>query len=222
MKIKIQNFLKENPHSFALLYFVIYVFWFFGLEFFAKPKYWLYSPLDDLIPFCEYFIVPYFLWFPYFLGALGYFLFKDRNLFIKLCLVMFGGMTISLIIYTFFPNAIDLRAEIVRDNIFCKFAGLLRSVDTPTNVCPSIHCSSTLAVHWAVTKYQNFKFPKLTKFISSILTISICLSTVFLKQHSVIDVFYGLLLTVVLIIFLNIYQRSTRFMPQFLRGYLKS
>lgn len=211
---KCKNWVKENPHCLLLLYVVPYLIWFFGLEQFSTPKYWIVCPLDDLIPFNEYFIVPYVLWYLYFVGALFYFAYKNRESFLKLAFVMFSGMTISLIIYTFWPNAIDLRAEIVGDSIFCKLAELLRSVDTPTNVCPSIHCSSTLAVHWAVMNYGGFKHPKLTKAASGILAVLICMSTVFLKQHSIVDVFWGLALTLALIAVVKLYERRKGRFPR--------
>jgi len=59
MKEKIVTWVKANPHFWALSYFIVYVIWFFSLEFFAEPKYWITCPLDDFIPFNEYFIVPY-------------------------------------------------------------------------------------------------------------------------------------------------------------------
>ncbi len=208
MKEKIISWIRANPHCYALSYFIVYVIWFFGLELFAEPVVWIYSPLDELIPFCEYFVLFYFLWFPYFLGALAWFMFKDRELFLKLCLVMFGGMTICLLVYTVAPNAIDLRQEIVGDNLFCKIAGLLRTVDTPTNVCPSIHVSSTVAVHWAVQRYQGFRRPILVKSLSLLAAVGICLSTLFLKQHSVIDLIWGLVLTAVLVALLKVYEMA--------------
>lgn len=206
MKEKIVAWVKENPHCWVLAYFIVYVIWFFYLEFFVEPKYWIVCPWDDYIPFCEYFIVPYGLWFPYFLGGLAYFLSKQKELFLKLCFVMFTGMTICLTIYSFWPNAIDLRQEIVGTNLFCKLAELVRAVDTPTNVCPSIHVSSTVAVHWAVSRYQGFKRPGLIKTASLILAVAICASTVFLKQHSIIDVFWGVILTATLVLLVRIYE----------------
>ena len=45
------------------LYVFIYMPWFFTLEHFIQPDmpgiHILNTPLDDKIPFCEYFIIPY-------------------------------------------------------------------------------------------------------------------------------------------------------------------
>ena len=39
----------------------------------------IHTALDDRIPFCEYFIVPYLLWFGYVAWAVGYFYFKNKD-----------------------------------------------------------------------------------------------------------------------------------------------
>ncbi len=207
-KKKILQWIQDNKHCYVLSYFILYVLWFFGLEIFSEPLVWISCPLDQFIPFNEYFIVFYALWFPYFLGALAWFLFKNKELFLKLCFVMFTGMTICLLVYTIAPNAIDLRQEIVGDNMFCKIARLLRVVDTPSNVCPSIHVASTVAVHWSVNRCKDFKRPVLVKSASLIAAVGICLSTLFLKQHSVVDLFWGVVLTMVLIAVLKVYEMT--------------
>ena len=213
MREKIIRWVRENPHCLLLLYFIVYLVWFFALEFIAEPKYWIVCPLDDYIPFNEWFILPYAMWFLYFPGALAYFLFRHKDSFLKLCFVMFTGMTICLFIYTFWPNAIDLRQEITGDSLLCKLALLMRAVDTPSNVCPSIHVSSTTAVHWVISRYNGFKYPRLVKFLSLLLCLSICASTVFLKQHSIVDVFWGVVLTAVLALAVKIWEKRGSFFP---------
>jgi len=218
MKKRLLSLVKEKPECLALLYFIPYVIWFFTLEAVAKPTVWISSPLDGLIPFCEWFVIPYGLWFPYFLGALAFFLRRDRRLFLQLCFVMFGGMTICLLIYTLAPNAIDLRQEIVGDNILCNLARMIRMLDTPTSVCPSIHVSSTVAVHWAILHYKGFgRGGRLIRLGSLLLALAICASTVFLKQHSVVDVVWGCVLTLSLICVLRLWELRRQWLPQRLR-----
>ena len=56
--------MKKYRHAWVLLYGFIYMPWFIWLEKHVRQGYYLiHSPLDDYIPFVEYFIVPYFLWF---------------------------------------------------------------------------------------------------------------------------------------------------------------
>ena len=218
MKKRLLGLVKEKPERLALLYFIPYAIWFFTLEALAEPRVWIYSPLDALIPFCEWFVIPYGLWFPYFLGALAFFLRRDRQLFLQLCFVMFGGMTICLLIYTLAPNAINLRQEIVGNNVLCNLARMIRKLDTPTSVCPSIHVSSTVAVHWAIHNYKGFgKKAPLIRAASLLLALAICASTVFLKQHSVVDVAWGFILTLGLVCALRLWSLRRQLRPQGLR-----
>ena len=53
-------------HAWVLLYAFIYFPWFTYLERHVTDNYFvIHSIFDDYIPFCEYFIIPYLLWFAY-------------------------------------------------------------------------------------------------------------------------------------------------------------
>ena len=64
------------------------------------------SSLDDKIPFCEYFIIPYLLWFLYIAVTVGYFLFFNENTteFWSLILNLAIGMTLFLIVSSKFSS----------------------------------------------------------------------------------------------------------------------
>ena len=87
--------------------------------------------IDDYIPFCEYFIIPYLLWFFYVGWGVGYFYRKNRDEYFRLCTVLFTGMTIFLIISTVYPNGHYLRpTEFARDNLFTDLVRQLYATDT--------------------------------------------------------------------------------------------
>lgn len=195
---KASEWLSANKHAYAMLYFVFYLGAFFTLEHLMKPQYIIHSFLDDYIPFNEYFVIPYFLWFVCIGLSLIGFMIYEKETFIYLCLMMFGGMTFCLISYAVIPTGLDLRGKVEGNNIFCQITRWLYAFDTPTNVCPSIHVASSVSIAFAVWKSKKLRaYPKF-QFGGIALMILICTSTVFLKQHSVIDVFYGVLLTTVL------------------------
>ena len=89
-------------------------------------------------------------------------------------------------------------ATLGRENIFTKALEGLYAGDTSTNVCPSIHTLNSVGACLAVFHSKALKNKKWIRYGSLILTVSICLSTVFLKQHSIIDVYCALALSVVL------------------------
>ena len=66
MSKKIINFLRKYKYMILVLYFPIYMLWFNWLERRQVPHFaMIHCRLDDMIPFCEWFAIPYFLWFLY-------------------------------------------------------------------------------------------------------------------------------------------------------------
>ena len=61
-------------------------------------------------------------------------------------------------------------------------------MDTPTNVLPSIHVYNSIGIHIAVCRSEALKDRKGIRAASLVLCILICLATMFLKQHSIVDV----------------------------------
>ena len=136
-----------KPHLWFQLYWVVYLVWFFWLDLTIKdPKYIIHSPLDDSIPFNEWFVFPYCSWFLLLAGVTALLWWYDTASYDKLCLSMFAGMTFCLIVYMVLRNGLDIRptAEAVgRSNIAMRIMQLLWSADASVNVCPSIHCQSS-------------------------------------------------------------------------------
>ncbi|MBQ9765987.1 MAG: phosphatase PAP2 family protein [Lachnospiraceae bacterium] len=194
-KNKFKAILHKYKHASLLLYVFIYFPWFFLLENLVTHYTPIHIRLDDFIPFCEYFIVPYLLWFLYITVPVVYFLFTDKKSYYYLCAHLFIGMTIFLIICTVWPNGQDLRPiYFERDNIFTDMVRTLYSGDTHTNVFPSLHVYNSVVTHIAIAKSEKLRKYKWLRISSFVLMVSICLATVFLKQHSCLDLFGGLVL----------------------------
>lgn len=194
-------------------YIFIYLPWFSTLEKVINSDYpWLHIiniPFDNMIPFCEYFIIPYVLWFLYVVAACIYMYFKaDNKEFIQFALSLIIGMSLSLTICMIYPNGLTLRPDYIPDNFCGKIINALYTIDTSTNVFPSIHVYNSLAVNFALLRCKALKGHIITKTLSSILCILICLATVFLKQHSVVDVIGAIILYIVLYIFIYVIDYS--------------
>lgn len=193
-----KTFLKKYSQIWVLLYVFIYFPWFFYLEKTVTSNYTvLHTHLDDRIPFIEYFIIPYLLWFIYIIATVLFFLFKRPKAdFYRLAAYLFGGMSICLLICTIFPNGLDLRPELDPDkNIFTKLISVLYTADTNTNVFPSIHVFASIGAHTAISRTEFSKRFRFVKPASAVLMVLIILSTMFLKQHSVIDVIGAIVLS---------------------------
>lgn len=161
----------------------------------------IHTALDDRIPFCEYFIIPYFLWFLYSGATIAYFAFFNKNVreYWQLILSLGCGMTLFLLISWCFPNGHNLRPLLPADgNIFTEMVRFLYRIDTPTNILPSMHVFVSLAAAVALDRCQALKKHWILRKASWILAILIVLSTLFLKQHSTFDAFCGIALYVIL------------------------
>ena len=153
--------------------------------------------LDDYIPFCEFFVIPYYLWFIYMAAGIIFIAFTDGKLCWRLGIFLITGMTVFLFISTVYPNGQLLRPDtFARDNIFVHIVQRLYASDTPTNLFPSVHVFNSIAVNIAVWHSDNFKKNKAVRYGSAVLMVLIILSTMFLKQHSVFDVVTGMVLAV--------------------------
>ena len=174
-----------------VVYFLFYLLCFVLLEEYVRPRYWISSRLDAYIPFCEWFILPYVAWFPLVPGLFLYFYRRDPEQYRYLCRAILLGLTVCLAIYALFPNGQLLRRAVPRDNLLCQLVTLLRRVDTPTNVCPSIHVFVTVTVALAAARSRAMARQRLLRGALMVLCVLICMSTVFLKQHSIVDVALG-------------------------------
>ncbi|MBQ7751740.1 MAG: phosphatase PAP2 family protein [Clostridia bacterium] len=191
--------LKNIPERVGILFFwPIFGAVFWSMELIGAENYHnVYCFLDDKIPFCEYFVIPYYFWFIFLIGMMVYGFFWDetalRN-YMKFTAITY---TVTLFIYAIYPTAQNLRPMSFENNNFCtqivKFA---YKVDTNTNVCPSIHVLGSMAVYFATRKSRVFgkKAWRITFFA---VTVLITLSTLFVKQHSVLDVVFAVILGII-------------------------
>lgn len=199
---QLKAFLLKYKHGAILSYFFLYLLWFTYLERTVTTEFTpVYSKLDDYIPFNEWFIIPYFLWFIYIFITVAYFLLTSKQDFYKCCAFLFTGMTICLTIYTIWPNGHYLRIDpttLGRSNIFIDILSKLYKFDTATNVFPSIHVFNSIGAMIAINKSERLHDIKWLQWSAFILTVLISLSTVFLKQHSVLDIFGGIALSIIM------------------------
>ena len=157
-----KGLIKKYGHIWVLSFGLLYLVWFFYLEKTVTRQYHvMHVALDDYIPFNEYF---------------------------QFCIHLFSGMIISLIVCTFFRNGTDFRPVVDPDKNLCSLlVSRLYQADTCTNVFPSVHVYNSICTHVAIRKSKALRQHRWLQIGSFLLMVSICLATVFLKQHSVID-----------------------------------
>jgi membrane-associated phospholipid phosphatase len=195
-KVDRLNFIKKYKHGFIIIiYGIFYMAGFRYLENHIQHNYHIvHAVLDDYIPFCEYFIIPYLLWFPFLFSTVVYFIFfnPDKQEYYQYIKNLCMGMTVFLAVSYLYPNGHQLRPEVfARDNFCVDLVKILYSTDTCTNILPSIHVFNSLAAYMAVSQCQALRKHTWVKAGTLFLVITIILSTMLLKQHSVVDVILG-------------------------------
>lgn len=147
-------------------------------------------PVDAEIPFIPAFSVIYLL--AYVQWILCFILIARENR--DYCCKTFSGEIISkLICMTLFiliPTTM-VRANITSNDFFSDLTGLIYRADTPDNLFPSIHClESWLCFRTSLEMKKTGKWYIYTNLIFSVLVFA---STVFVRQHVVLDIIAGIL-----------------------------
>lgn len=177
-------------HLWWLLFFPLYWLRYPLIENLNPAQYYHPSscPLDDWIPFSEWFIIPYGLWMVCLLALCLYTLLYDTDSFRRYMKYLSITMAISTVIFLLYPSCQNLRpAQLPERNILCAVVELLYTADTNTNVFPSEHVTGALVMWVAAMHTESLrKWWSITAV--TVLVLLICASTVFLKQHSVLDV----------------------------------
>ena len=195
----------ENGYLWYILVLPAFLICFFLLERFGSESYWVsYIPLDDKIPFCEYFVLPYVLWYPFMFGTGLFLLIKDHDGFRRYMSFIGIAFGVTLLFCALFPNGQDLRpTEFPHSNIFTVMLSGLYKADDNQNVLPSMHVlgSCAAAAAWCMLPEVKNRWVKAAAIALAAL---ISASTVLVKQHSILDVFTAIPLAAV--IFLTIYK----------------
>ncbi|MCR5178098.1 MAG: phosphatase PAP2 family protein [Lachnospiraceae bacterium] len=175
----------------AVIYLALYMRWFTLLETHEQRDFVImHSRLDDVIPFIPVFVIPYFAWFFYVIITIAFLmLLPGAEDYYKALIFMCTGMTLYLLFSTFVPTMQPLRPSVIPgDSVFTHMIASLYGTDTPTNVFPSIHVYNSIACAIALYKTKALDRHRGIRAAGTVLSVLIVLSTMFIKQHSIIDV----------------------------------
>ncbi len=191
---------RFDMYFWMLLLFIPYVIIFALTGHFREPVFYVHSPVDDLIPFNEWFIIPYVMWFLYVALLLAYFLIKDVRSYLNYMVASFVGLYLCDLFFIICPNGLTFRPETLPDNFAGWLCGFIFAVDNPTNVFPSIHVMISWLAFMAILESKTLKSHKWIYAPAFILSFMITLSTMYLKQHSFIDAVGGIIAAAILYI----------------------
>jgi len=188
------SFSKLNTPEFSHLKYLFGWVVYFSLYFLtenlipSKNCHLIYSPLDDMIPFLEIFVIPYVLWYGLIVYSLTYFARYNIDSFKRLqCFIMIT-QAVAIIIYIIYPSKQELRpTEFENKNILTDIIGFLYTFDTNTGVFPSLHVAYSIGIASVWLKQKDVFWFK--RIFIAVFCLLVCISTVFIKQHSILDVF---------------------------------
>ena len=168
--------------------------------------------IDDLIPFNEVFVIFYVSWYLLIVGSLLYFMLYNIEGFKNLSKYIIITQVVAMMVYIVYPSRQDLRPEVFADdNLLTQLVGLLYTADTNTGVCPSLHVAYSLGIASVWIKEKDVSI--IVRTFVVVLAVLICLSTMFIKQHSAVDVIAALplgLLAEILVFHTDLLRRRRR------------
>ncbi len=213
---KIKDFIKSHPQIYLLAYWPVHGIWYSLLQqtTMGRDPFPIVCALDYNIPFCEWFVIPYVLWYVQ-LSLLGiYTFFKRPSKFFRLSVMVAGGAFVCMLICTFIPMYFDRAGmeSFPRENLLVEAVKLIRGIDPPTTVLPSMHVYVSVALHICLCKDEKLAKHKLLNYLSLVMCLLISASTVLIKQHSVIDVLaaFALLPIMYIIAYVPKYSRLSK------------
>ena len=202
---KIKQFIKTHPHMWWGLYMPVYLIMYFTVEHVVTDNYWAtQTAIDNYIPFCEYFVIPYNSW-SILLFVLGvFFIVKDPESFRRYMWFIAIAYTTATLFCFLVPNGQDLRPAVMEHhNLAAWLVEYTYSIDTNTNVFPSVHILGCMAAVAAVWHTPGLRKPG-WRWGATLYGILIMVSTVFVKQHAAIDVLAGLLTGAIAYVFVYV------------------
>ncbi len=172
-----------------------------------RGVYDLTTDLDRFLPLIKIFIIPYMtLWF-FLAFCFVYLCFKNRQMYYKIMLTLSICYVFAFITYYFFQTTVS-RPLVTGNDIFSKLILFTYNSDEPYNCFPSIH---VITAYLAIKGINATEAAKSIKIPVNILGFLIIISTQFVKQHVIMDIFFAIFLCDVVFISITYAQEQYKF-----------
>lgn len=160
----------------------------------------LSTSFDIGLPFLKVFIIPYVVWYPFILLGFIYICFKSREVYFKTLITFIISLLCCYIIFYFFQTTTP-RPELIGNDMLTSMIRVIYTMDQPFNCFPSIHVLACYLIVRGMDKaVKGINKVKIVAFITSILII---LSTLFIKQHVIMDAISAIFLGEIIFTLIN-------------------
>ena len=168
---------------------------YFLVKLLQKTPYLIGNTIDKKIPFIEYFVYFYVIWYLMLIIVPYIFYKNDKKDLIKyISLYSLCSITAN-IIFIIYPTIIE-RASIMPNTITKQIVNLIYYFDTPALNCfPSMHC--IVSFIFILIAIESKTMTKNKKIIITSLSTLVILSTLFIKQHVLYDVIGALIIVLI-------------------------
>jgi membrane-associated phospholipid phosphatase len=147
----------------------------------------LQTIIDVSIPRLPIFAIPYVAFLPLFWSAMVYAFIKNKSFRRLACSVVIINL-VAYLVYLFFQTYVP-RLPVEPNDLFSGLLNFIYTNDQPYNCFPSLHVALSVS---AATYFMFIKHKM--KWLFLLIAVLISLSTLFVKQHFVLDVLSGAVL----------------------------
>ncbi|OVE81330.1 hypothetical protein BVY03_03860 [bacterium K02(2017)] len=167
----------------------------------------LLLPFESKIPFIPFFAFIYLT--IYILPSWLFLTTNQKGRLFKIFRVFILALLIHLIFFITIPISYPLRPEIIPNTMWYHLLlSIMYQMDAPINTFPSMHVSFSFLSYFFIRRYE----PQKAQFVL-LAAIAIALSTVFIKQHFIMDVVAGFMVAYLLNVTLIIKNFKTVVSP---------
>ena len=151
----------------------------------------LTGPIDARIPFSPPWITVYLLCFPYWVFTGLLILSEEKACAYRITASYILALIVSFAVFLLWPGTME-RPEVTGSGVFDSLVRFVYSVDSPTNLCPSLHVM--LSYYCVRGALGGKNVAHWYKAFSIVFFVLVCCSVLLVKQHALIDVPAGILL----------------------------
>ncbi len=185
------------PCSISLIVIAYQAILYFLAKFTPFQEHVIGSSIDSKIPFIPIFIIPYVLWYLFLVVVPCLLYTQNKKDFYKYITANILVDTVATIIFIVYPTLL-IRPEIQVDGIFTWLVSFIYWGDTPALNCfPSIHCANCFVAIYIMLKGNKVK--NKDRIFTILFGLLIIISTLFIKQHALIDVVGALFLSTLIV-----------------------
>ncbi len=142
-------------------------------------------PIDHKIPLVPVFIIIYVLSYLQWFFGYGMIAKEEKEFCHRILSAEIIAKLISLSIFIIMPTAM-LRPEVTGNDVFSKLTQLIYTIDTPTNLFPSLHCLESWIIFRASLGMKRHGKPVIIT--NAIFGLLVFASVLLVRQHLILDI----------------------------------